>query len=168
MLPQPTHLYQSEFISFFQIFPSLVFGTFPSAGAPRFYLGEGVVYQVFLTLISFLNLAPKPKASPPQFQGLWLLVTPSTAPHCIKPTGNNLLSSSSQILAACVSPTPTLLQSRQQPVASYLSGVTPSCHLLTAAAPAPPRQTQPPSWSSVVTLGLQHPEGISDAVHRPL
>lgn len=64
MLPQPTHLYQSEFISFFQIFPSLVFGTFPSPGAPRFYLGEGVVYQVFLTLISFLNLAPKPKAPP--------------------------------------------------------------------------------------------------------
>lgn len=51
-------------------------------------------------------------------------------------------------------PHPPLLQSRQQPVASYLSGVTPYCHLLTAAAPAPPRQTQHPSWSSAVTLGL--------------
>lgn len=167
----PTHPSLSVRIYF--ILPDLSFLDFwniPLPWCPQVLFGGGGC--LFIVGFPHPNLLSKPcpqaQSPPPQFQGLWLLVTPIMAPHCIKPIGNNLLSSSSRILAACVPPTPTLFQRRQQPVASYLSGVTPSCHLLTAAAPALPRQTQYPSWSSVVTLGLQHPEGISDAVHRPL
>lgn len=90
----PTHPSLSVRIYF--ILPDLSFLGFwniPLPWCPQVLFGGGGC--LFIVGFPHPNLLSKPcpqaQRPPPQFQGLWLLVTSIMAPHCIKPIGQQPL-----------------------------------------------------------------------------
>lgn len=119
-------------------------GPSPPPVLPGFIWGQGLfVHSRFSpTLVPFLNLAPKPEAPPPiprplascdtQHGTPWQQTHRRQQPVCLLPDSGSR------------SPLHPHCSPQQTTACGFLPfRVTPSCHLLTAAAPAPPRQTAP-------------------------